>query len=145
MKVAISIFFIGPKLFFPFFLALFSKSKSNVKVNVLIFTQMIFPDALSFPTMGERCRCLSLSYLYWNYKTSNNFFFLKCLEYNMHLKWYIWTISCLEGLPFLIGKVPGNTDIWILFSQNFLGSFIEIKCWLFERNVSAKKNLTLLS
>ena len=55
------IFFIGLKLFSPCFLALFSKSKSNVKVNVLIFTQIIFSDALSFPTMGERCHCLSLS------------------------------------------------------------------------------------
>ena len=63
----------------------------------------------------------------------------------MHLKWYIWTISCLEGLPFLIGKAPGNIDIWILLRKNFLGSFIEIKYWLFERNISDKKNLTLSS
>ena len=75
MKVAISIFFIGPKLFFPFFLALFSKSKSNVKVNVLIFTQMIFPDALSFPTMGERCRCLSLSHIYTETTKPQTIFF----------------------------------------------------------------------
>lgn len=87
----VSILFIRPKNIFVCFLVFFSKCKSNI----------ILPVALSVALMGEHWRTLLLSLTHTETtKYQTNTFLKKCLEYNMHLKWFTWTILCPERFTF---------------------------------------------
>ena len=64
---------------------------------MVTLTEITFSEALSFSIMGERRRFLFHTE---TTKLQPNNFFPKCVDYNMHLKWDIWAISCPESFDF---------------------------------------------